>query len=339
MKKDKVILKRILLTRMKYIGDVVLTTPLIRTLRMKFPDSHISYLADSNAITLLQNNPFLSELIPFDFSNNSFSYQAKIYSKMIFGKFDLTIDLFSNPRTALLTFATGASMRIGGDSRGRGLLYTTRIADDGRPKNAIDYHYQSLRPLGIEPSIYKTEVFITDEEKKEAHDRLRAIGTYQEKKTVVLHPGGTWPAKLWGKERFVGLAKKIRAMGNNVVISGGKHDKEVAQFVAQQSNAPQLGDIPIRHVAAVLSISNLLVSNDCGVMHIGAAVNTSTIGIFGPGQENIWFPYSSPHLALRKNVPCHPCHLNVCNRSGYGYMECMNLLSVDEVFHACQERL
>ena len=81
-------------------------------------------------------------------------------------------------------------------------------------------------------------------------------------------------------------------------------------------------------------------------MHIAAAVGTPTIGLFGPGEENIWFPYtpafpggSSKHIALRKDVPCHPCHLNVCNRTGNGYMECMKLLSVNEVFNAVKERI
>ena len=68
-------------------------------------------------------------------------------------------------------------------------------------------------------------------------------------------------------------------------------------------------------------------------MHIAAAVGTPTIGIFGPGEEQIWFPYAphQGHRALRKDVPCHPCHLDFCNRTGDGYMECMKLLSVEEV--------
>jgi ADP-heptose:LPS heptosyltransferase len=81
-------------------------------------------------------------------------------------------------------------------------------------------------------------------------------------------------------------------------------------------------------------------------MHIAAAVGTPTIGLFGPGEENIWFPYTPAfpggapkHIALRKDVPCHPCHLNVCNRTGNEYMECMKLLSVNEVFNAVKERI
>jgi ADP-heptose:LPS heptosyltransferase len=84
-----------------------------------------------------------------------------------------------------------------------------------------------------------------------------------------------------------------------------------------------------------------MVANDAGPMHIAVAVGTPTIGIFGPGEEDIWFPYDSAdgHRALRKDVPCHPCHLDFCDRQGDGYMECMNLLSVDEVLHAIKSLL
>jgi ADP-heptose:LPS heptosyltransferase len=81
-------------------------------------------------------------------------------------------------------------------------------------------------------------------------------------------------------------------------------------------------------------------------MHIAAAVGTKTIGIFGPGEENIWFPYVPPeyevsagHLAMRKDVECHPCHLDFCNRSGDKHMECMNLLGVKEVFEEVKKRV
>ena len=330
---------KILITRMKFIGDVVLTTPVIRAVRQKYPHAHISYLAEANAISLLKNNPYLDELIPFNLSNTSLQYHIKMYGKMIFGKYDLTIDLFSNPRTALLTFATRARMRIGGDSRGRGLLYTHRIADDGFPKSAIAYHFQSLAPLGIVLSSPKTEIFLGEDEKADGREILRLKGVDLSKKTISLHPGGTWPAKLWNKEKFVQLAQKYKNEGNNVIVTGGENDREVAESVAQLANIPFIGALPLRTVASILSVVNLVVSNDCGVMHIAVAVDTPTIGIFGPGQENIWFPYSDPHIALRKHVPCNPCHLNVCNRTGDGYMECMNLLSVDEVFETSRKRL
>ena len=76
-------------------------------------------------------------------------------------------------------------------------------------------------------------------------------------------------------------------------------------------------------------------------MHISAAVGTPTVGIFGPGEENIWFPYpaNEGHKALRRDVPCHPCHLDICNREDDGYMECMKLLSADDVLEAVKNGL
>ncbi len=339
VEKKKVMYKKILLTRMKYIGDVVLTTPVIKTLREAFPDSYIAYLGDSNAVSLLEHNPNLDEIIPFDFSKDSVLYQMNMYAGLFSRHFDLSIDLFSNPRSALLTYATRAKVRIGGDSKTRGKLYTVRIRDDGKPKSAIDYHYQSLKPVGVQPKHFTTEIFLTEQEKTEARNILSANGINVDRKIVALHPGGTWPAKLWQKEKFAELARALSQKDISVILSGGSNDNEVTGYVRTHSNAVTLGNVPLRTVAAVYSQCNALVSNDCGVMHISVAVGTPTVGIFGPGQEQIWFPYSPPHKALRKHVFCNPCHLNVCNRQGNEYMECMQLLTVDEVLSSVLERI
>ena len=84
----------------------------------------------------------------------------------------------------------------------------------------------------------------------------------------------------------------------------------------------------MRVLAAIISHCDLYVSNDAGPMHIAAALGVPTIGLFGPGEENIWFPYDRAHghMALRHDVVCHPCHQDFCPRTGDGYMECMKLL-------------
>jgi heptosyltransferase-2 len=96
-----------------------------------------------------------------------------------------------------------------------------------------------------------------------------------------------------------------------------------------------LDSLNLRELASVLSLLDLYISNDCGPMHIAVAVGTKTIGIFGPGEEDIWFPYpeSMGHKALRVDVECHPCHLDFCNREGENYMKCMKLLTVDMVLN------
>src|SRR5512147_909579 len=100
--------ERILVTRMKYIGDVVLTTPLLAALRERYPKATIAYLGDKEAVSLLEHHPCVDEIIPFDFSRPSVLEQPRVMMALRSRRFDVAIDLFSNPRSALLVYATGA---------------------------------------------------------------------------------------------------------------------------------------------------------------------------------------------------------------------------------------
>lgn len=334
---------------MKFIGDVVLTTPIIRSVRNAYPDAFLAYLGDKNAVSLLEQNPDLNEIIPFDFSKPTITEQSRVGWLLRRKKFDLAIDLFNNPRSALLTRATGARVRVGAQRKGRGRLYTIQVRDDGNPKTAIDFHNQFIRAAGMEPSSTEPRIYLTNDEKREAKIYLQWLD-YEaspldlSKPIVGIHPGATWPAKRWPPERFGELADMIAAkLGAQIIITAGPKDDEAVSTMLKNSfvNAKVLRGLPLRQLAAILSHCSAYVTNDNGTMHIAAAVGTPTIGIFGPGEENIWFPYSREkgHIALRRDVSCHPCHLDFCNREGDGFMECMKLLSTHEVFSAVEKAL
>lgn len=334
---------------MKFIGDVVLTTPIIHSVRTAFPEAYIAYLGEKGAVSLLEQNPNLNEIIPFDFSRPTIVEQPRVALQLRRRRFDLAIDLFGNPRSALLTYLSGAGTRVGPERKGRGSLYTIKVTDDGKPKTAIAFHNQFLRAVGIKPTSSRTEVFLTEDERREAKIYLQWLD-YENtpldltRPIVGIHPGATWPAKHWLPERFAELADLITAkLGAQIVLTAGPDDAKTVQTVMKHSfsNVKVLADLPLRQLAAIIAQCSLFITNDAGPMHIAAAVGTPTIGLFGPGEENIWFPYleADGHLALRKDVPCHPCHLDFCNREGDGFMECMKLLSVSEVFEAAQQRM
>ncbi len=340
---------RILLSRLKFIGDVVLTTPVIRAVRQKYPEAFIAYLGEKNAASLLEHNPCLDEVIPFDLAKPALFEQPRVMRLLRQKKFDAFVDFFSNPRTALLAAASGARVRIGKDVKGRGRLYTDRIKDDGKPKTAVQFHYQYVKPLGVEPTAWRTEVFLTEDEKREARNYLSWQGIDVSRTIVGVHPGASWPAKMWPAENFGALIDRLRAKLNaQVVLTQGPGDAEVVKKVLHASvgNSLAIPPLPLRQLAAIVSLFSLYIANDNGTMHISAALGVRTIGIFGPGEEAIWFPYVPPfydaasgHAALRMDVPCHPCHLDFCNRSGAGYMECMKLLTVDEVLRRAEKTL
>jgi lipopolysaccharide heptosyltransferase II len=326
---------------MKFIGDVVLTTPLIRSLRNACPDAFIAYMGEKHAVSLLEHNPCLDEIIPFDYTRPAVLEQSRVALTLRARKFDLAIDLFGNPRSALLTFLSGADVRIGPERKGRGRLYTITVKDDGTPKSAVDFHFQSLRAAGIEPSSWKTEITLTDDERRDARIYLQWLeGTGAPADTrqpiVAMHPGATWPAKKWLAERYGQLADLILAKtGARVIVLSGPNDGPDVDAMMNHavSGVQRVPVLPLRQLAGVISQCAAFVGNDAGPMHIAAALGVPTVGLFGPGEENIWFPYdrSDGHEALRKDVPCHPCHLDLCNRQEGEYMECMKLLGVEEV--------
>ncbi len=335
--------QRILISRLRFIGDIVLTTPVLRAVRAAHPDAFIAYLGDKNAVTLLEQNPCIDEIIGYDFSRPSVLEQARVGFMLRQRKFDLAIDLFGNPRSALLTYLSGAPVRVGPDRKGRGRLYTVRVKDDGRPKTAVAFHHQYTSAVGIPPVTETTEITFTQAEREEALATLRALSGGQlpdsSRRLIGLHPGATWPAKRWFAERFGQLADRLASELNcRVVVTAGPGDGDAINAMRNVSTIHPLllPVLPLRKLAAIIASCDVFVSNDAGPMHIAAATGTPTIGLFGPGEDNIWFPYnpSAGHIALRKNVPCHPCHLDFCNRAGDGFMECMKLLSVNDVLEA-----
>lgn len=341
--------RRILLTRMKFIGDIVLTTPAIRSVRLSCPDAHVAYLGEKNAVALLEHNPFLDEVIPYDFSRPTVFEQTRVAALLRRRRFDLAVDFFGNPRSALLTWLSGAHVRVGPDRAGRGALYSIRVRADSAPKTAIAFHNSYIAAAGIPPIASAPEIFLTHEERNAADQFLQQVDGSSmpidsSGPIVGLHPGASWPAKRWLPERFAQLADKLRSeLGAQVIVTSGPRDTAVSTAVTTQCRIPirVVTNRPLRQLAAIISRCAVFVSNDAGPMHIAAALGVPTIGLFGPGEENIWFPYDARlgHLALRRDVFCHPCHLDVCNRSGADYMECMKRLNTEDVFSAVKQCL
>ncbi|HEV8538558.1 MAG TPA: glycosyltransferase family 9 protein [Bacteroidota bacterium] len=337
-------INRILISRMKYIGDIVLTTPVIRAVREKYPEAYIAYLGDKRAVSLLEHNPYLDEIIPFDFSKPDIFEQPRVAFLLRKRKFDVFIDLFSNPRTAMLAWASRAPIRIGKDVKGRGRLYTHRIGDYGALKPAIEFHYQYVLPIGVGMTHFKTEIFLTDDEKREARIFLKHQDVDVAKPIVAIHIGASWPNKVWLKENFVELIDAVRAkLGAEIIVSYGPGDEELVGDIMEHAfgKVSQLPLLPLRQLAAILSLSNVFVSNDCGPMHIGVAVGTPTIGIFGPEPPEVWFNYAREdgHTALFRKIECSPCRTTKCFREGEHFMECMKLITVTQVYEEVRRRL
>lgn len=325
-------ISRILLSRIRFMGDVILTTPLIRQLREAFPHAHLAYLVEETYAPLLEHNPHLDEILPLSLSGKGMQ-QIGLIRTLRSRRFDLAIDLFGNPRTALLTWLSGARWRVGGDFRGRGKLYNIRVPSSAEKPDAIAFHQRSLQAIGLPPGDKNTEIFLTENEIAEAKSFLQRQGLAANRAIAGLHPGATWPNKRWPIEYFVELAKKLLAEKIQIFVTCGPGEQAlVAPF--QKIDDPRLvvGEVlSLRQLAAVLAHFKLHISNDCGVMHLAAAVGTPTFGIFGPGEPEIWFPYAAGdgHRAFWADIECRPCHKDFCP---LGTLACMHETPPNTVF-------
>jgi len=319
------------------MGDVILTVPVCHALRQSYPAAKITYLAETPYHTLLENHPDVDAVISLPRQGGQ--NRAQAYGKLIRSDFDLAIDLFGNPRSALLTFLSGARIRIGGNFRGRGVFYTHRVKDDGERKTAIQFHLHYLTPLGIQALPVDPFIVSTPAEKNWAREYLINKGYDLQRTIVGIHPGATWPAKRWLPERFAALANRMsEQLGAQVLFTMGPGEESILQAVAKECRFPVMKPsvFTLRQLAAILGQLDLFIANDCGPMHLAPAVGTKTIGLFGPGEPDIWFPYdvAKGHRFVYHTVDCSRCRRDVCEK-----MDCMQAIVVEEVYHAAVSAL
>lgn len=327
----------ILVTRLRFMGDVILTLPSVRALRKAFPDATIRYLSEKPFDSLLENHPDIDGVLSLD--TKKMMDSIRLLNNLIRERFDLAIDLFGNPRSAWFTLTSGAKIRIGGDFRGRRIAYTHRIPKSQEPQNAIRFHLSYLRPIGIPAQYSEPQIYLTDTETMKGRQYLNKIGITGKHPLIAMHPGASWPAKRWLPERFSQLADLlVEQAGADVLLTSGPGEEGLIEQIMKGCRNPvyHTGVLPIRNLGAVLSRCDAFVSNDCGPMHLAPAVGTNTIGLFGPGEPEIWFPYDPKkgHRFIHREIACSRCHLDFCSR-----MNCMKAISVEDVFSAIQSSL
>lgn len=304
-----------------------MSIPALRELRRIFPDSHITLHTRDLAEGLFENAAFFDDIISFKRN----SWQAvDVYDNVTFlrdEKFDLAI-LFPNSFEAALTaFLSRVPVRIGYNKDARGLMLTHPVAvPEWKYRRHEVFYYLHLiseaerRLLGsdtVSAAAPNISLEISELRKSQAKKMLTDAGVDPLRKTVLLGVGSTNSnAKRWPAERFARLADKLRLkLGANVVLVGSSGDSVAAAQVARMSDSQPVdlvGRTSVAEAAAVITVSDLLISNDMGLAHIAPAVGTRSITIFGPTNEVTTSPFSTIATILRHDVPCSPCMLREC---------------------------
>jgi lipopolysaccharide heptosyltransferase II len=319
---------RILVTRLRYLGDVILTTPALAALKGRYPGSEIHYLAERPYATILEGNPDLAGII--DVARDIRGSLATL-GRLRRGGFVAAIDLFYNPRSALLMYLSGIPVRAGGSRRFRRRLYTHRFTVSPGTRSATMHHLEAMRIFDAEPNDSLPRIFLSIGELDAGRNLLERTLGGERGPTIAMHPGGTWPSKRWGVESFGKLARLARGrVGMGTVVITGPGEDGIANAVRAASGgaARVLPLQSIRSVASVLASSSAVVANDGGILHMAVALARPTVGVFGPTEPDIWFPYEGkgPFAVVTRHEECAPCHMHQCDHMG-----CLSRIGPEEV--------
>ena len=339
--------KKILIVRLDRIGDVLLSTPVIKNLRDAYPDSYIAFMVRPYAREIVEGNPYLNDVIIYDKAGpeKGMIGNLKFISYLRKKKFDLAVILHPTTRTHIITFLAGIRERVGYDKKW-GFLLTKRIPHTKQfgLKHELDYTLDILRYIGIEPSDRTLYMPVDRVCEQVAAGLLKEGGASDGDFLIAINPAASCASKRWPAERFAETANTLaEKYGAKIIIISGAEDKvyagHAAAFITAKACVNLAGRTSVGDMASVLRRARLFISNDSGPVHIACAVGTPVIAIFGRSDAGLsparWGPTGPRDIALHKYVGCDTCLAHNC-RKGF---KCLEAITVDEVVSAAEKIL
>jgi predicted lipopolysaccharide heptosyltransferase III len=352
---------KILLLRLRLIGDVVFTTPVIRALRRAYPDAHLAYLVEQDAAPVVINNPHLDEaiVVPRRCGARRLLDDVSLVRRLRRERFDVAIDMHGGPRSAWLTWASGARERIGYDIRGRRWMYTRIVprARDLRPRHSVLNQWDLLEAMPdwprelADPERDAVEMALDASADARMRTRLARAGVAAADEVIVIHVSAGNPFRRWPEAFFAELVTTLAAQGSarRIVLSSGPSDREAAARIAMaardrlgalRDRIVDLGEFDLQELRALVGLSRLFVGGDSGPLHIAASTPTPIVGIYGPTLAARSAPWRTPEARTisveKQNLPCRPCDQRTC---APGDFRCLTTLTPDTVIAAAERAL
>jgi lipopolysaccharide heptosyltransferase II len=303
------------------LGDVLMTTPLLATLRAGYPDARIDYAVGDGARNAVINNPDVDEVLPL-FDPRASRARRRIQamrsvSMLRWRRYDLAFIPDRRPLTAMVAYLAGVPRRFGIRGGGRAALLTDSVVDE-TSSHEVDVFLRLADVAGLHKHIVRDMKYVpTQESLERAVETLHTEGFQELPFRVALFPGGQsgadgdLPHKRWPPERYALLANRlIGKHGGGVILLGGEEERELCFEIRENIDHPVLdltGRTDLDGMGAVMQLCDAVISNDSGPMHLSVSVGTPTVGIFGPTSARRGGPYGAHHRAVQAHIYCGPC--------------------------------
>ncbi len=325
---------KILVVRPRYVGDVLLTTPTLRTLKESFPRAHLTFLASPAVADVVERCPYVDEVLMLDKKgqHRGLAGKLRLIRDLRQREFDLAVVLMRSFSSALYPFLAGCRLRIGFDTEWRGPLLTHKVPYDTEAYEA-ECFLSVLKTIGIEGRTCSMEMRTTGKDRAFADGWCKEKGIGQAEKVVFVNSGSSSKARRVEPAKLARVSDRvIEKYGARVIVVWGPGERGLDETVVRTMNRPALlaPATSLPQLAALLERGDLLITSNSGPLHIAAAVGTRTVTLFGPYDPQKWNPQDRKHLAVTKPIDCRPCKGDSCHR-GYA---CMGLIEVDDILDA-----
>jgi len=320
-------IKKILCIKPRGIGDILLSTIVLENLKASFPHSEIHYLTEEFAKRAVENNPLVTKILTFHKNDFVLSFIKRVRNE----KYDLVFDFWSNPKTAQITFLSGAKNRVGFGKRGRKYAYNFRGVNGTMGRHAAEDNLVLLKTFDV-PIISKRILYQTaPEEKQFVNDFFERINHQYERKLIGIIPSGGWESKRCNASKWIEICNEIHKNYNiKFLILWGPGDEKDAQLIRDgvKQTPIMIPETNFGQLSAFIEKCDLIIANDSGPMHTGAALGKPTLGIFGPTDPEAHRPFSDNSSYVIKS----DLHCIICTKLKCPYKhECMLELPIEKV--------
>lgn len=368
---------RILVIKLRHIGDVLMTVPVFRALKQTFPSARTTALVNAGTEEVLKGSAYIDEILVFDRAIKKlpaltrYKREADFLAQIRKNRFDMTIDLTGGDRAALVSYLSGARYRTGWESKkgfiGKKYLYSHLSRPDGG-KHIVLQNMDALRPFGIDAEDLSIDFYIPDEDR--IHIR-KILGTEERENghIVHVHPTSRWLFKCWDDRSMAEIISWLLDRGLRVAVTSSPSQNEIEKsrgilsMVGSQKGLVDLcGATTIKQLAALSEMADLFFGVDSAPMHLAASVGTPVVALFGPSGAFNWGPWDNVessklkgglagtpyprrsgiqrfgiHTVIQEDRECIPCGSDGCN--GSKTSKCLNEIKPATVKAILSERL
>lgn len=333
--------RKVLVVRLRSIGDTVLATPALHALRRFLPCAEIDILLEDWVAPLLDGFTEVSRVITVE--RGSVASRARVAKELRAARYDVAFNLHGGTTATILTRASGARHRVGYESYRYSRLYNHAAppANQLWKKAAMHSVEQQLAlagwtgvPVSDRPP---TRLCVTAKAAASITEKLHAEGIDDNEQLALFHPAAAFETKQWATENFARVAEKLAARGLRIAAVAAPSEAPCIEALTKNSKAriTTFTDLTLPEVTALAARSALFVGNDSGIAHMASAVRTPSVVIFGSSNIEHWRPWANPlSEAVREELPCQPCPGYSC--AEFHQPECIRRVTVERVLQAIE---